>query len=365
MADAIPDFKGFNPDLPRSEQVRQHLVNLIRSLRQRRPVPFYSMPDIARFFGVSVTTVARLYADLEAEGLLQRKRGSMTLISARQSAPRAHLRGVVVTPIWIPGFLRFAEHRFFHRELDGQLRRHRFVSNALFHHQGEECLPDFIGRILDHQPDTVVWLSPAPADMETVCSIREKGIRVIAVENEPLPTKQAYQIHRSHAIEQGLRAWHRDGIRMVVVPGLEVESGANGPLLREIATRVGLRIRFTNPPSGTYREDFSRIVDTPNTGVLFENECWFHWLCRYQTRELIQLIQRNRTIVTVSFDILDTDLAGLFVDHIRLPWSQIATRIADDLGADKHPTPRNPAVFEASWHPHVPATELSGHLMRE
>ena len=46
LAEAIHGFKGFKPGLPRSAQIREHLVALACSLRKRRPVPFYSMPDV-------------------------------------------------------------------------------------------------------------------------------------------------------------------------------------------------------------------------------------------------------------------------------------------------------------------------------
>ncbi len=365
LDEAVPDFTGFAPGRSRSDQIRDHLIVLARALRRRQPAPFYSMPDIAGFFGVTVTTVARLYRTLEQEGLLQRKRGAMTLVRPRQSRPRAHLRGVVAVPIWMPGFLRFAERRLFHRELDEQLHRHRFVGDPLFYRQGEENKPDFVDRVLDHQPDTVVWLMPASGDMETVQSIREAGVPVVAIVDQPALATEAYQISQHRAFVQGLTAWRRDGIRTVVIPGSKTDTSGNRSAVRDAATAIGMQLRYTNQPPGVNREDFERLARDADTGVLFDDDIWFHWLCRTHPGDMIALLRHARTMVTVALDIEPTALAGLHVDHVRLPWNDIAARVARDLGTVPLPRPRTPVLFEATWRPRVPAADLSGHFFTE
>ena len=365
LAEALPDFTGFAPGLSRSDQIREHLIVLARALRQHRPAPFYSMPDIAGFFGVTVTTVARLYRTLEEEGLLQRKRGAMTLVCPRQSRPRAHLRGVVAVPIWMPGFLRFAERRLFHRELDEQLRRHRFVGDPLFFRQGEENQPGFVDRVLDHQPDAVVWLMPATGDMETVRSIREAGVPVVVIADQPELAAEAYQISQRRAFEQGLAAWWRDGIRTVVIPVSKTDTSGNRSVVSDAAAAVGMQLRYTNPPPGANRNEFERLVRDAGTGVLFDDDIWFHWLCRTQPGDVIALLRRARTMVSVAMDIEPSALAGLYVDHVRLPWNEIAVRVARDLGPGPVAHPRAPFLFEATWHARVPAADLSSHFFSE
>ena len=365
LAEAVPDFAGFEPGRSRSLQIREHLIVLARTLRQRQLTPFYSMPDIAGFFGVTVTTVARLYRTLEAEGLLQLKRGATTMVCPRQSRPRAHLRGVVAIPIWMPGFLRFAERRLFHRELDEQLRRHRFVSDQLFFHQNEENQPGFVDRVLDHQPDAVVWLMPSPGDWETILSIRDAGVPVIILANHPTMATEAYQLSQRQALEQGLTAWRRDGIRTAIIPGLEAEATGAHFDLSMVAASIGMRILYSNPLPGSDRDDLVLLAHDAKTGVLFGNDIWCHFLCRKHPADIIALLRRTRTMTTIALDIEPTSLAGLFMDDVRFPWAKMAARIARDLATGPICHPRTPVLFEATWHPRVPAADHSAHFFAE
>jgi hypothetical protein len=180
LADALPGFTRFATGRPPSDQIRQQLISLARLIQSREPAPFYSMPDVASYFGVSVTTVARLYRQLERDGWLLRKRGSMTVVPPRSRRARARIRGVIAVPIWSPGFLLFYDWRVFFRRLEDAVRRYRYVADPIFFRQNEEAQPSFVERVLDHEPDFLLWFCPDVATLPIIQSIGGAAIKPCA-----------------------------------------------------------------------------------------------------------------------------------------------------------------------------------------
>src|SRR5436190_12415763 len=77
------DFKGFQPNDNKQQQLHDRLASTARQARGSNPRPFYSVREIAAHFHVSLSTVASVYRQLDREGLLVRKRASVTLVPSR------------------------------------------------------------------------------------------------------------------------------------------------------------------------------------------------------------------------------------------------------------------------------------------
>src|SRR5664279_485635 len=113
LASQIHGFKG----LTSRDHKRHALCGLLRQIairnRRRQSHPFYSMREVAMFFNVTLPTVGAVYKQLEREGLLLRRRSSMTELVPVAHDGRQVTRGVVAVPIYLPGFLMLRDWRSF------------------------------------------------------------------------------------------------------------------------------------------------------------------------------------------------------------------------------------------------------------
>src|SRR6188768_3480002 len=102
LAEACAQFKGFKAGEKRLDRIFELLQAVIQRCRGAEAKRFYTMREVAAFFGVAVHTVETVYHRLNAEGVLIRVRSSQTMIAARTPRPRFAVRGVVCVPIWLP-----------------------------------------------------------------------------------------------------------------------------------------------------------------------------------------------------------------------------------------------------------------------
>ena len=167
------------------------------------------MREVSAFFGVTLPSVGKVYRQLEREGLLVRKRSSVTeLAPLKTGRPVVH-RGIVAVPIWLPGFLMFSDWREFFIELEQQLRRHNFVANLIFFRQGEDESPDFAQRVLGHEPESMVRLAPIPTmAFQMICEAAPPRPRAY-----PAPTDTAPAGRRLRALATRSGRWSRSAHR--------------------------------------------------------------------------------------------------------------------------------------------------------
>jgi len=102
------------------------------NLRGEAARTFYSMREVSSFFGLPLRTVAFAYEQLEKEGILNRIRGSRTLLEGKTVAPRTSVRAVVGIPVWLHAIVVSPYSRAFNLELEESLRAHGFVADMIF-----------------------------------------------------------------------------------------------------------------------------------------------------------------------------------------------------------------------------------------
>src|ERR1019366_5698633 len=76
LAEMQVAFAGFAPAEHKAHRLTMLLRQTARQLVRREAQAFYAMPEVARFFHVSLETVSWAYRQLEREGLLLRQRGA-------------------------------------------------------------------------------------------------------------------------------------------------------------------------------------------------------------------------------------------------------------------------------------------------
>src|ERR1700730_11587189 len=83
---------------PREEKTAR-LIEIMRGVaianQREEPRSFYPVRELARHFHVPLSTVARVYGQLEDDGLLVATRGSQTVLQGRNSGRQLNVRGFV------------------------------------------------------------------------------------------------------------------------------------------------------------------------------------------------------------------------------------------------------------------------------
>ncbi len=346
----LPDYRG----LPREHTQIFALLEAIRklagSLQTNEAQPFYSTREIAAFFGVSQPTVVRVYRELEAEGLLARRRSALTMLAPRERRPRTPVRGVVGLPIWSYGHSHYSDWRVFFMRIEEHLRRHAFVADFIFFQRDDPRLPDEVGRYLDHELDALVWLFPLSTYNGLLLQLADQGVAVSVVVDQRVrfafPT---YAISWETATQRALIKWKQDGIRRIAISS---QSPSFGPI--ESATkRLGLELV---PPESadplTALRKWERLDDL---GVILPDAMWGSTFARNHPQVLLDLLRQRRVLLFYHLEIERALLAGVQVDYAVQNWDRIAAHIADEIASGTLRRQKSPALFQAEYHGRVAA----------
>ncbi len=221
LREAFQAFPGFGTGQSRQRALILALRECAQRLQQDEPIPFYSMREVAHFFSAPLRTTALAYEALDLEGLLHRIRGSHTMLAGKRNSSRQPVNAIVGLPIWLTSMITSPFEGSLQIEMDEQLRARGFVADSIFFRTGEECEPDFAGRLLRHNLDILIWQSPHPLSSHVLMSLRERGVRLILLQS----TESSLRIPaRNHlfdwqpAYHQMAARWVANGIRRVVVP---------------------------------------------------------------------------------------------------------------------------------------------------
>ncbi len=155
-----------------AEALFRLLRETARSGRMAQDQTFYSLREIATRFRLPLSLVYRAFIRLEKEGLLAKIRGSRTVLPGKEFDRHLYIRGVIGIPVSIFRFSAFADYREFVLVLRRKLRRHQFMSAAVFY-QRDQNRADFLSeRLFDAKADHVLWFCRA--------ALRERSCRSCA-----------------------------------------------------------------------------------------------------------------------------------------------------------------------------------------
>ncbi len=361
LRDVLPEFQGFTPETNQHHLMEALLLKAAYRLRRRARRPFYAMRETAQFFGVSVRTASRVYQRLQHQGVLVCTRSSMTLLHPRRAAPRVAVRGVVGLPVWYPGFMLFHEWRRFFLNLEEELRLRRFAGDLIFYGQGEEVEPDFVARVLARSPDFVFWFCPSPADEAPLLLLRDAGVPLVLLSNQPKTPAGRYRLCLRAALRQGLATWKARGIRQLEL----VEQAPLGLIpewRRSVLDEAGIPYRVV-PCAAQNPARFLRSLGTqPDTGVLFLEDMLQSYLWRVAPEAVAALAGRATVMIEKNLPLYPATRSGVAFDVLQMNWRRVATAIARDFDRETVLTQHPPTTLEASWRPHVDMASLGREL---
>ena len=136
------------PPLPKGPALRakdhkaERLLEILRGIavanQQDISQPFYTIRDVASRFQVPISTVARVYGQLEDEGILTSIRGSKTILQGLSTTRHLSVRGVVGLPASLSRFVTVQDYRMFFIRTRRELRLRDFATATIFFEKSEE-----------------------------------------------------------------------------------------------------------------------------------------------------------------------------------------------------------------------------------
>lgn len=319
-----PLAEVFSSDLGVSESDNKQRFLLLalrkaaKQLKKRKSQPFYSMREVAAFFKSPLRTVAKAYAVLEHEGLLNRVRSSQTLLLGSADSTQHIIRGVVGIPLWLHAIVVSPFSRSFNMELIDRLRQNGFVAHIIFFRTGEECKPDFGERLLLYDLDFLIWHAPHSQAVQACLFMQDHGVRLINVQMVESPTSQippTYLMDWQPAYRQMAKAWQEAGINRVLIP--KPESLLPQQVLQNFCKLLethGMEPKLTEPDASVLlRESTGR-----GSAVAFLDQFSTELVCNQEPTLFEQIVKVSR----VAF------CRG----PIRLPYFQKRPMRADIIG---------------------------------
>lgn len=337
LPELFPEFHGFTASENRVERVTRLLQDGVRHVRQRHDTAFYSIREVARFLQVPTRTVYDAYSRLEAKGLLQRVRGSKTLVRSHQLQARHRVLGVVVVPVPLPAFVIGSLMRRFYLCLEEELRRRHFVLNFVFYTYAEEHRAELLDRVLLHEPDVVFWHAPPPAVRPVVETILDGGIPVVVVTEEVKGEFPRYQYRQDYtpALTEAFLQWRQSGITRFVIPCESISYQQNRFDL-EMVTSVLSAMRLDHEVCTLSAADIPRwlrhVARQPRQGIILTPHGWYESLCNQYPGPMAALFSNCRVLL-VHGPLYHPAFQNraIFADVIDFNPARLASRIGRDL----------------------------------
>jgi hypothetical protein len=356
------------PSQPKRRETDQ-LFELLRSfaLRHQRDQPqvFHPIREMASHFGVPVSTVARLYRRLEAEGILVSVRGARTLLQGLSSERRLSVRGVIGLPVFMPWFLTLQEYRTFFLRMRRELRARGFAVSNVFYNGAE--LHDherLAARIERHKFDTVLWHQPDRIARTVAAQLNDCAVRVLGVSDRGFPSIRCrYEVQRERALVAIFAAWqHESSISSVVLMRGCGTSAAKEELLKHLLNEAGLVHRCEEAAGEQTRELLDSLGKDSREAIVLP--CSAAALCAFRAPEALgRLMQRTRVALTGgAVSIPFASIPDALADIVVVDWQLVAEQIVSDLLSSKAFAHGETTVFEATAQLRVPMRQFAHSL---
>jgi len=343
------------------------LVEILRRVAIKNqlaePRVFYSVRNIAQHFRVTLSTAARVYHQLEREGLLTRVRGSKTVLQGQHFDRRTGVRAFVGLPASLSAFVTLQPYRLFFIKIRRELRLRGFATAMVFTDKKETTNGILSERLKSYEIDTVLWFQPPREARETAARLADLGLRLIGIAHEqspPIPCR--YEISRDNAIRTLLTQWkQRHAIEEVTLvrwkehrlTGLE-EVLENALDELEIGSST---IWFDDQPSASFLHSLEKM-NTP--ALVFSSASLISKFCFRAPRAVTDLLRAQRVAflngpVSMPF----AKVPDVRVDLTVVDWQLVAEGIVNDLISQEAFQQTGRTVFEAEAKLRVPLSDFA------
>lgn len=296
------------------------------------PVPFYSIRKIATTLAVPVTTVARAYKQLQADGIIRATWGSKTVIEPRDTDRQRVFRALVALPRSTRAFATTRAHREFAYAIEDELWSSRVAARSIFYEADEPLKPDFVDTIVRHAVNAVVWFRPPCGSNAALAALSDRGVAVITVDAPGAKgCGHHHMIDRTQTLRDTLSRWTGLGVeRVAVARHSDLESSALCALVDECAKSVGLRV--SNSSFRATAAEFLTNLRRSSQAVIFPSSEFAATLAHGSPSPFERLL-RNGPVMLLggAIDLPVAVARYAATDVVRTEWKSVARAVTNDL----------------------------------
>lgn len=350
----------------REENKAAAVLRILRSAalaaRTDESRPFYPMRYVTARYGLSLSTVARLYSQLENDGLLNKLRGSGTVLRGSRRTRQMIVRDLVAIPAALTAFLSLQDYRSFVMTTRRELRRRNLLPAIIFYDQRTqgEALAE---EMKEFRADVVVWYLPDSAARVAAAVLRDSGIAVVGIAEGLLPSIRCqYAISREKAAQQTFRDWASRGFVRVHIARGELRSSANEEWLESLLAQAGLDWEFVEAKGNSADEILRRLCGNADTAVVFlpRVASWYLMRAPATFHRLIETCRVALLGGPVSVPFAPAGTAT--VDLVVVNWRTVAQQITEDILSGVAFGTREPVIFDATAKMRVPLAQFAQRL---
>jgi hypothetical protein len=342
------------------ENKAERLLDILRGValthQRAEPQVFYPIRDVARHFRAPLSTVARIYNQLEDEGILVGIRGSKTLLQGTSSGRHLSVLGFVGMPAHTPLFVTQQDYRTFFIRMRRELRARGFAVATVFYDREEGRHGRLASRLDKYDFDTVLWHQPDRAAKETVPQLADSGVQTIGISDRGFPSIRCrYEVQREPAIMSILRDWHLNaGIKSVIVARGVQTSAQKEELLKTLLEEEDLSYEFQSAGDHRPSDFLDSLARDGERGIIFPSLAAAFFAFR-APHALAQLMMRARVALSGGpVNIPFAQAPEVAVDLVVVDWQLVAEQIVSDLISRKAFDRAKTTVFEAKAHLRTP-----------
>lgn len=354
---AFKSFRGFPAKASRQLLLLNELRGVAKKLRTKGSRPFYAMRAVALYFKVPLRTVAIAYEHLELEGILNRIRGSKTLLAGKNPSPSKPVRAVIGIPVWLHAIVVSPYSRALHWELEERLRHYGYVADIIFFRGDEVSRPDFAERLLNHNLDYLIWHTPHPLANQVLLSLKDHGVRQILVQPADNPSSlpmATYFQDWQHGYKLMAAEWKKLGIQTIIVP--EPSYLPSKKALKSfsmILTANRLQVLMVRSSAGDIHH---AAMNLPRKSyvVAFLDQLGAETICNEEPVIIEEILAHGRLAfcrgpIRAPY-FLHREAAA---DLVRFSPGEIASRLADDIRNNNLPTETSSHTFRPVYENQV------------
>jgi DNA-binding Lrp family transcriptional regulator len=350
-----------------ANQKATNLLRIIRSLalknQRNQSRVFYSVREVAKQFRVPLSTVAKIYRDMEQDGLLSRVRGSRTILNGLRHHRRLSVRAFVGLPAVLSNFITIQDYRTFFTCIRHELWLRGFATMTVFFRPDEVADGTLSERLKSFEVDTVIWLSPGRSARESLLRLSEMGLRVVGISQVGTPTMPSrYYVWKESAVENLLRNWKdRNSVRRItVIDSKDYRSPVIEEILRLALTNLGIESinrSFRNEPTHAFLHDLHSIK---TDGIIFASSALASMFAFRNPDEIVDLLRAHRVaFIDGPIDMPFAEVSNAPADLVTVDWPSVAKSIVDDLITLEAFDRNRHTLFEAQAHFRVPLSSFS------
>jgi hypothetical protein len=356
--------------LKATHQKADSLLEILRSLaiknQREQPRVFYSLREVARQFRVPVSTVAKIYHDMEQEGLLSRVRGSRTVLNGLRNNRQLSVRGFVGLPALMSHFIAIQDYRTFLICIRRELWLRGFATTMFFFRHDEAANGTLSDQLKSYDVDTVIWLQPGRSARETLLRLSDMGIRVISISQVGTPSiPSRYYIWKERAIETLMKDWkdRNSACRIKLIDSKDYRSPVTEEVLRVVLHNLGIEpvIRtFRDEDSSAFLRDLCR---TETDGIIFPSSGLASLFAFRNPVEIVDLLRTQRVaFIDGPIDLPFAKIPDVPVDLVTVNWQTVAESVVNDLMTREAFERNRFTTFQADAQLRVPLSSFSEEM---